>query len=197
MSGRQVSGKPVWSFRVISRFECDRKRTTGKQGLGKSPARLVDPGNLDTACVPLDEQPDRTGGEIDCRECRVVARKHRAPDRIHGVVRRYQADRRMSLKAYARLIGFRDTGELRERQWLAVGGAQGAADGPFEARHVGQIDKGRRRFEASQKFRETGTIDLEPCGVRRLIGDERVSRGGEEIVTNKALHGRIGRSPPP
>jgi hypothetical protein len=38
MSGREVSGKPARSFRAIGGFECDRKGTTGKQGLGKSPS---------------------------------------------------------------------------------------------------------------------------------------------------------------
>src|SRR6516162_8756782 len=61
----------------------------------EAPRRFFEARDLDAGGAALDEKPDRSGVEIDCRHRLVVLRQNRPPDRVERMIRLDEPDRGM------------------------------------------------------------------------------------------------------
>ena len=127
----------------------------------EAPRRFFEARDLDTGGAALDEKPDRTGVEVDCRHRVVVLRQNRPPDRIDRMIHLNESDRGMWQESDAVAVRRRDRAEAREVERLHIRRMERAVDRPFEPGHAREIRKRAGRREARKEFGEPFAIGIE------------------------------------
>ena len=99
----------------------------------------------------------------------------------------------MQHEADARLVFGREGREPRQIERPDIGGMDGAADRPFEARDVGKIGERRGRLEARQEVREFLAVVVKIGSARRMPRYELRCGALEEFLADETVNGRIGQ----
>ena len=120
----------------------------------EAPRRFFEARDLDTGGAALDEKPDRTGVEVDCRHRVVVLRQNRPPDRIDRMIHLNESDRGMWQESDAVAVGRCDCAEARQVKRLHIRRMESAVDRPFEPSDAREIGRCSGRREAREEFGE-------------------------------------------